>query len=231
LGDDIENRKRKPSEWNSRTSPYQRYDGCFDPTERLGGKTKPPSSSNTQPALESVDRVPSRAVQFETDPNARTNSLTIDVEMALPKGPKKMGPGPKDVRYVRRELRKLVNCGTSIAPEIEEIEMLLAQATKITDGVSKDIGELVWIRHHVEEDFMKLLKEDRTLWDGTRLMEPETREGWEEYLRELQDEKDEKDRLELEMMAKEEQEEEQRQRNEWVLLANAWDAFIDGCCL
>jgi hypothetical protein len=63
------------------------------------------------------------------------------------------------------------------------------------------------------------------------LMEPETREGWEEYLRELQDEKDEKDRLELEMMEKEEQEEEQRQRNEWVLLANAWDAFIDGCCL
>jgi hypothetical protein len=136
--------------------------------------------------------------------------------MRRPKVPKKMGPGPKDVRFVKRELRKLVNGGTCLAPAIEETELLLAQATSIIDVVSKDIGELVWIRHHVEEDFMKLLKEDRTLWDGTRLMEPGTGDGWESYLKELRNEKDEKYRLELEMLEREEREEEERERNEWV---------------
>jgi hypothetical protein len=53
----------------------------------------------------------------------------------------------------------------------------------------------------VEDDYMKMMKDDRTLWDGARLMKPEPRERWEKFLEGLKEEAYERQRLKWEKAA------------------------------
>jgi hypothetical protein len=94
-----------------------------------------------------------------------------------------MEASAKDVRRVMRDLTKMVNAQPEIDDEIEETQIVLNKAMSVITEVDKDMKEVVWTRFHLEEYFMNELKEDHTLWDGTRLMEEEPRRKWEDFLK------------------------------------------------
>jgi hypothetical protein len=96
-------------------------------------------------------------------------------------------PGNKDVRLVKREITQLQDDGVAIREVVDETALLLAHAMTIANGISKDVREISWIRYCVEMDVGYELKNDRTLWDGTRVMsDDEGREKWENYLEEVE---------------------------------------------
>jgi predicted RNA-binding protein with EMAP domain len=78
-------------------------------------------------------------------------------------------PGNKDVRFVKRQLTHLVNDGTAIEDEVDEVEVVLGHVMSVANEISGDIREITWIRHKIEFDVLHELKQDRTLWDGTRV--------------------------------------------------------------
>ena len=74
------------------------------------------------------------------------------------------------MRFVKGQLTCLVNDGTPILDEVEEKEMVLGRVMSVANDISSDIREITWIRHKIEYDVLRELKNDRTLWDGTRVM-------------------------------------------------------------
>lgn len=92
--------------------------------------------------------------------------------------------GNKDVRFVKREITRLINDGVAIREAVDEAELLVAYAMSVANEISKDIREISWMRYCVEMDIVYELKHDQTLWDGTRLMsDEEEREKFENRIR------------------------------------------------
>ena len=90
------------------------------------------------------------------------------------------------MRFVKRQLTRLIHDGIPIRDEVEEAEMVLGHALSVANEISGDIREIAWIRHKVEFDVLRELKYDRTLWDGTRVMADQRARGkWEGFLKEL----------------------------------------------
>jgi hypothetical protein len=79
------------------------------------------------------------------------------------------GPSEKNVRIVLRDLTTLVNTAPDMLEEIHELEILVKKTTAHVKEAKGDMKELAWIRFYLEEDFMKTLKGDQTLWDGSRI--------------------------------------------------------------
>lgn len=81
--------------------------------------------------------------------------------------------GNKEVRFVKREITRLINDGVAIREAVDETELLVAHAMSVANEISKDIREISWMRYCVEMDIVYELKHDQTLWNGTRLMSDE----------------------------------------------------------
>jgi len=109
------------------------------------------------------------------------------------------GPSAKDVRHVMRDLTRMIDARPGIQDEIGETRILLRKTMSVVEEGREALKEVVWMRFCLEQDFMRQLKEDQTLWDGTRLMKGEPRRKWEELLSKEREQKNqERERQELE---------------------------------
>ena len=106
-------------------------------------------------------------------------------------------PTMKDVRYVKREVTRLVNDMPRIHTELVETRTLLEHATSILRNVSEDFKEMSKVQQVLEWDHVEKYKDDRRLWDGTHLMPDEDFASWDLFLEQLRVE-EEKARLEEE---------------------------------
>ena len=95
----------------------------------------------------------------------------------------------KDVRYVKREVTRLVNDMPRIRTELVETRTLLEHATSMLRNVSEDFKEMSRVQQVLEWDHVEKYKDDRRLWDGTHLMPDEDFASWDLFLEQLHEEK------------------------------------------
>jgi len=100
----------------------------------------------------------------------------------------------KDVRYVRREVTRLVNDMPGIRTELGETRTLLEHATSMLRNVSEDFKEMSKVQQVLEWDLVEKYKRDRRLWDGTHLMPDEDFASWDLFLGQLRAEVEEERR-------------------------------------
>lgn len=105
-------------------------------------------------------------------------------------------PGRKDVRYVKREMTRLVNQMPQIRVEVAETRALLEHATTVLRDASDDFKELLKVHRTLEYNVIEQYKNDYKLWDGTYVMPEEHMGQWDQYVQEMQDADEEKTRLE-----------------------------------
>ena len=77
-------------------------------------------------------------------------------------------PSLKDIRHVLRGLTPLYNADPDTKRRVHEVEILQKKSSELADELEKDVKEVIWTRIYLEKFFVKPLKEDKSLWDGSR---------------------------------------------------------------
>jgi hypothetical protein len=105
----------------------------------------------------------------EVDPLAYNDDHPPDEIEVLPTKPLKNRPGRKEARRVLCELQTMVDTSVDMRRETKELETLMSKTVAQVKTVETGMCELLLVRHYVEEEIAKKLKDNRSLWDGSRV--------------------------------------------------------------
>ncbi|KAG6813511.1 hypothetical protein H0H92_010215 [Tricholoma furcatifolium] len=89
----------------------------------------------------------------------------------------------KGARRIRRELVNLTRETADCHADLQESEDLLQHAIRTTDEMSKEVRGLVCMNHSMQYMY-GAMKRDRTIWDGTYLLDSPHQQAWKAYVNE-----------------------------------------------
>ncbi|KAM6502524.1 hypothetical protein JOM56_002501 [Amanita muscaria] len=94
-------------------------------------------------------------------------------------------PTKKYLRFVRRELTELVDESSRLHEELEDCDRVLQRALDDIDKITDEAEDIAWkTRVGIEAFICKEMKDDRTVWDGTRFMSKPSQRRWKRWMME-----------------------------------------------
>ncbi|ESK97319.1 hypothetical protein Moror_17750 [Moniliophthora roreri MCA 2997] len=142
--------------------------------KRQLGKSQATHQHRTRADIEQWQTTNARAAGADTGPSvmnpsakrARVSANVTEIP-TQPAKKQKIGPGPKDVRYVLCQLSKNINYLPHYERTLRNMTSVLGEAKEICDNLEKEIDAMCMFRWLVEEDVVRKMKQDKSLVDGT----------------------------------------------------------------
>ncbi|RDB25258.1 hypothetical protein Hypma_007598 [Hypsizygus marmoreus] len=161
---------------------------------KVDASTIPPPVANDAVAASGAPSA--RSVRFTSDWVEATRTATAPVHepvapASAPEPPARapsppLPPGDKDVRFVRRELTRLIDDGVDLRAEVDDLAALLESTRENVKDSEADLKELSCMRRSLEDMVTRRLKSQRQLWDGTYMMKDKRAKAeWDTFIGDL----------------------------------------------
>ncbi|KAF8891784.1 hypothetical protein BD779DRAFT_1513122 [Infundibulicybe gibba] len=167
--------------------------GNATPTKSVTGKKRPRPLD-----LENKSHRKPKYSRFVTPPFNEGTPEASAADEAPPPGPQPPlipNPSEKTIRRVRRGITKLLNAGAAFPKSFEVDEKAFMRIHDRIKAdltmVSVDVSDLVSIHVSVQENLMKSMKSDRTLWDGTSDLPADKQALWRQLIEKIKKEEEE----------------------------------------
>ncbi|KAK7045534.1 hypothetical protein VNI00_007366 [Paramarasmius palmivorus] len=129
-----------------------------------------PSAEQASNAEATITNVVHDAESFSSTKRTRMSADIADIPEQPPAKKQNTGPGPKEIRFILREMKTSINRIPAYERAIQNMTGVLQEAKEICDTIEKEIDEMCIFRWLVEEDVIKKMKQDQSLVDGTAVL-------------------------------------------------------------